>query len=85
MRGMDLGETQLIMLFPLSLSSVAQSWFATIDASCKLTWEDLAHEFIQQISFNTIIDVTRRELEAMRHGAHETTTSFISCWREKAI
>ena len=32
------------MLFPLSLSSVAQSWFATIDASCRLTWEDLAHE-----------------------------------------
>ena len=43
MRGMGLDEAQLIMLFPLSLSSVAQSWFATLDASCKWTLEDLAH------------------------------------------
>ena len=45
----------------------------------------LAHEFIQQFSFNTVIDVTRRELEAMRQGAHETATSFISRLREKVI
>ena len=73
------------MLFPLSLSSVAQSWFATFDASCRQTWEDLAHEFIQQFSFSIVIDVTRRELEAIRQGAHETATSFISLWREKVI
>ena len=48
MRGMGLDEAQLIMLFPLSLSSVAQSWFATLDASCRRTWEDLSHEFIRQ-------------------------------------
>ena len=35
MRGMGLDEAQLIMLFSLSLSSVAQSWFATVDASCR--------------------------------------------------
>ena len=45
----------------------------------------LAHEFIQQFSFSTVIDVTRRELEAMRQGAYETATSFISHWREKVI
>ena len=73
------------MLFPSSLSSVAQSWFATLDASCRRTWEDLAHEFIRQFSFSIVIDVTRRELEAMRQGAHETATSFISRWREKVI
>ena len=85
MRGMGLDEAQLIMLFPLSLSSVAQSWFATLDASRRRNWEDLSHEFIRQFSFSTIIDVTRRELEAMRQGAHETATSFISRWREKVI
>ena len=66
MRGMGLDEAQLIMLFHLSLSSVAQRWFATLDASRRRTWEDLAHEFIRQFSFSTVIDVTRRELEAMR-------------------
>ena len=85
MRGMGLDEAQLIMLFPLSLSSMAQSWFATLDASRRRTWENLAHEFIRQFSFSTVIDVTRRELEAMRQGAHEIATSFISRWREKAI
>ena len=46
MRGMGLDEAQLIMLFALSLSIVAQSWFATLNASRRRTWEDLAHEFI---------------------------------------
>ena len=73
------------MLFTLSLSSVAQSWFATLDASCRRTWEDLAYEFIRQFSFSTVIDVTRRELESMRQGAYETATPFISYWREKVI
>ena len=85
MRGMGLDEAQLIMLFPLSLSSVARRWFVTLDASRRRTWEDLAYEFIRQFSFNIIIDVTRRELEAMRQGAHETATSFISRWMEKVI
>ena len=85
MRGMGLDEAQLIMLFPLSLSSVAQSWFATFDASRMRTWEDLVHEFIQQFSFSIVIDVTKRELEAMRQGARETATSFISHLREKVI
>ena len=78
MRGMGLDEVQLIMLFPLLLSSVAQSWFATLDALRRQTLEDLTHDFILQFSFSTVIDVTRRELEAMRQGAHETATSFIS-------
>ena len=45
-RGMGLDEAQLIMLFPLSLSSVAHNWFTTLDSSRRQTWEDLAHEFI---------------------------------------
>ena len=85
MRGMDLDEAQLIMLFPLSLSSMAQSWFSTLDPSCRRTWEDLTNEFIRQIAFSIVIDVTRREIEAMRQGAHETAISFISYWREKVI
>ena len=47
MRGMGLDDAQLIMLFLLSPSSVAQSWFSTFDASRRRTWEDLTHEFIR--------------------------------------
>ncbi|KAL6340967.1 hypothetical protein AAG906_032079 [Vitis piasezkii] len=49
MRGHRLDETQMIMLFPLSLS----------------------------------VDVSRRELEAVKQRPDKTVTSFISCWREK--
>ena len=37
MLGMGLDEAQLIMLFPLPLSSMAQSWFDTLDASRRHT------------------------------------------------
>ncbi|RVW50995.1 hypothetical protein CK203_107106 [Vitis vinifera] len=83
MRGHRLDEAQMIMLFPLSLSGAAQRWFASLDPSRRRTWADLGQEFIRQYSFNTIVDVSRRELEALRQGPDETVTSFISRWREK--
>ncbi|XP_034674419.1 uncharacterized protein LOC117905643 [Vitis riparia] len=83
MRGHRLDETQMIMLFPLSLSGAAQRWFASLDPLRRRTWADLGQEFIRQYSFNTIVDVSRRELEALRQGPDESVTSFISRWREK--
>ncbi|WP_368859555.1 hypothetical protein [Heyndrickxia coagulans] len=56
-----------------------------MDPSRRWTWEDLAQEFIRQFSFSTLIDVTRRELEALRQGRNETATTFISRWREKIL
>ena len=73
----------MIMLFPLSLSGAAQRWFASLDPSRRRTWADLGQEFIRQYSFNTVVDVSRRELEALRQRPDESVTSFISRWREK--
>ncbi|RVW67537.1 hypothetical protein CK203_062342 [Vitis vinifera] len=67
----------------MSLSGAAQRWFASLDASRRRTWDDLAQEFLRQFAFNTVIDVSRRELEALRQGPDESVTSFISRWREK--
>ena len=83
MRGHRLDETQMIMLFPLSLSGAAQRWFASLDPSRRRTWADLGQEFIRQYAFNTVVDVSWRELEALRQRPDESVTSFISCWREK--
>ena len=83
MRGHRLDESQMIILFPLSLSGAAQRWFASLDPSRRRTWADLGQEFIRQYSFNTIVDVSRRELEALRQRPDESVTSFISRWREK--
>ena len=73
----------MIMLFPLSLSGAAQHWFTSLDPSRRRTWADLGQEFIRQYSFNTVVDVSRRELEALKQRPDESVTSFISRWREK--
>ena len=78
MCGHRLDEAQMIMLFPLSLSGAAQRWFASLDPSRRRTWADLGQEFIRQYSFNTVVDVSRRELEALRQRPDESVTSFIS-------
>ena len=66
MCGHRLDEAQMIMLFPLSLSGAAQCWFASLDPSRRRTWAHLGLEFIRKYSFNTIMDVSRRELEVLR-------------------
>ena len=66
MRAHGLDEPQMITLFPLSLSGAAQRWFASLESSRHRTWDDLAQEFLRQFSFNTVVDVSRRELEALR-------------------
>ena len=47
MRAHGLDESQMITLFPLSLSGVAQHWFASLESSRRQTWDDLAQECLQ--------------------------------------
>ena len=82
-RAHGLDEVHMVMLFPMSLSSATQRWFASLDVSCRGTWDDLAQEFLRQFAFNIVIDVSRRELEALRQRPKESATSFIFRWREK--
>ncbi|RVW14675.1 hypothetical protein CK203_085471 [Vitis vinifera] len=79
----DIESTLMITLFPLSLSGAAQRWFASLESSRRRTWDDLAQEFLRQFSFNTVVDVSRRELEALRQRTEESVSSFISRWRGK--
>ncbi|RVW29020.1 hypothetical protein CK203_088882 [Vitis vinifera] len=83
MRAHGLDEPQMITLFPLSLSGAAQCWFASLESSRRRTWDDLAQEFLRQFSFNIVVDVSRRELKALRQRAEESVSSFISRWRGK--
>ena len=75
MRAHRLDEAQMAMLFPMSLSGATQRWFASLDVSRHRTWD--------QFAFNTVIDVSRRVLEALRQRPEKSVTSFISHWREK--
>ncbi|RVW15756.1 hypothetical protein CK203_098518 [Vitis vinifera] len=83
MRAHGLDEAKTIMIFPMSLSGAAQRWFASLDVSHRRTWDDLAQEFLRQHAFNTVIDVSRKELKALRQRPEESVTSFIPRWRKK--
>ena len=67
----------------MNAGGATQRWFASLESSRRQTWDDLAQEFLQQFSFNTVVDVSRRELEALRQRTDESVSSFISRWREK--
>ncbi|RVW61074.1 hypothetical protein CK203_045796 [Vitis vinifera] len=45
----------------------------------------LSGEFLRQYALNTVVDISRRELEALRQRPEESVTSFISRWREKIL
>ncbi|RVW18920.1 hypothetical protein CK203_102504 [Vitis vinifera] len=67
----------------LHLRLYSTRWFASLESSRRRTWDDLAQEFLRQFSFNTVVDVSRRELEALRQRTEESVSSFISRWRGK--
>ncbi|KAL6348707.1 hypothetical protein AAG906_019442 [Vitis piasezkii] len=50
MRAHELDESQMITLFPLSLSGAAQRWFAFLESSRCRTWDDLAQEIDESVS-----------------------------------
>ncbi|XP_077247235.1 uncharacterized protein LOC143886952 [Tasmannia lanceolata] len=48
------------------------------------TLEDIANRFVEKFSMEEGIDVTKRDLKALKQGHNETFTSFIRRWRRKA-
>ena len=78
MRAHGKDDAQLVAFFPMSLSGVAQKWFSSVEPSRLHTWENVAHEFLTQFAFSVDIDVSRRELEAIRQRPNESISSFIN-------
>ena len=83
MRTHGLDESQMITLFLLSLSEAAQCWFASLESSRRRTLEDSAQEFLRHFSFNIVVDMSMRELKALRQRSDESISSFIPRWRGK--
>nr|CAN81626.1 hypothetical protein VITISV_027547 [Vitis vinifera] len=50
----------------MRVSNGGMRWFVSLDVSRRRIWDDLAQEFLRQFAFNTVIDVSWRELEALR-------------------
>ena len=74
-KGLD--EKQTLHTFPLSLTGGASRWYYSLDPSKTKVWNKLLELFIDEFIFNTMIDVTLRDLETTKQGVGET---FSNTW-----
>ena len=70
MKGLD--EKQTLHAFPLSLTRGASRWYYSLDPRKTKVWNELVELFVDQFIFNTMINVTLRDLETTKQGVGET-------------
>ena len=78
MKGLD--EKQTLHVFPLSLTGGASRWYYSLDPSKTKVWNGLVELFVDQFIFNTMIDVTLRDLETTKQGVGETFSTRHLGW-----
>ena len=76
MKGLD--KKQTLHAFPLSLTRGASRWYYSLDPSKTKVWNKLVELFVDQFIFNTMIDVTLRDLETTKHGVGETLSKYMT-------
>ena len=82
MKGLD--EKQTLHAFPLSLTGGASRWYYSLDPSKTKVWNELVELFVDQFIFNTMIDVTLRDLETTKQGVRETFSEYMTRLKGKA-
>jgi hypothetical protein len=84
MKMKGLNEIQVFNAFPFSLIGFASKWYYTLDMGKVKGWTELVNAFLNQFSFNTMIDITLRDLETTKQKEGETFSEYLVIWREKA-
>ena len=79
-----LGEKQTLQAFPFSLTGGALRWYYSLDPSKNKVQNELMGLFGDQFIFNTMIDVTLRDLETTKQGVGETFSEYMTRWKTKA-
>jgi hypothetical protein len=79
-------ETQVLNSFPFSLTGSTFKWYYTLDIGNVKGWTELVNAFLTQFSFNTMIDITLRDLEItkQKEGGFPVFSKYLVRWREKA-
>ena len=70
MKGLD--EKLTLHAFPLSLTGGASRWYYSLDPNKTKLSNELVELFVDQFIFNTMIDVTLRDLGTTKQGVGET-------------
>ena len=65
---MGLDEKQTLHAFPLLLTGGASRWYYSLDPSKIKVLNELVELFVDPFIFNTMIDVTLRDLETTKQG-----------------
>ena len=76
MKGLD--EKQTLHTFPLSLTGGASKWYYSLDPSKTKVSNELVELIVDQFIFNTVIDVTLRDLETAKQGVGETLSKYMT-------
>ncbi|XP_077215965.1 uncharacterized protein LOC143850623 [Tasmannia lanceolata] len=84
LEGYGLSPEQIAKVFPMSLTGVAKKWFLHLKPEELGTLDEIANKFVEQFSMEEGIEVTKRDLKAIKQGPQETFTSFVRRWRRKA-
>src|SRR3989441_3405278 len=71
--------------FSTSLQEPALLWYHALDKSKKSSWRELSKAFLEQFSFNTMMNVGLRELENTTQGLNESFPDYLNRWRKKLI
>ena len=82
MKGLD--KKQTLHVFPLSLTGGASRWYYSLDPSKTKVCNKLVELFGDQFIFNTMIDVTLRDLETNKQGVGEIFSKYMTRWKYKA-
>ena len=70
--------------FSLSFIGGASRWYYSLDLSKAKVWNELVELFMGQFIFNTMIDVTLRDLETTKQGVGGTFSKYMTRWKGKA-
>ena len=76
MKGLD--EKQTLHAFSLSLTRGASRRYYSLDLSKTKVWNKLVKLFMDQFIFNTVIDVTLRDLKTTKQGVGDTFSEYMT-------
>ena len=83
MKGLD--EKQTLHAFPLSFTGGASRCYYSLDPNKTKVWNKLVEFFMDQFIFNTMIDVTLRDLETTKQRVGETFSEYMTRWKGKTF
>ncbi|OIT34761.1 hypothetical protein A4A49_03430 [Nicotiana attenuata] len=82
--GIGHNEAIRMKLFIQSLSGIVLDWFTQQNFSKWYTWEDMAHDFVEQYKFNIRDIPTLCDMREVERRQHESFLEYAMRWRLEA-